>query len=155
MRDTTVCFLVREGLDRQVVLGLKKKGFGQGKYTGFGGKVEAGEAVETAAVREVLEEAKIQLSLDVLENFGRITFLFPANPSWDQVVHIFVVRHWEGEPEESVEMKPEWFQADRLPFEMMWQDAIHWTPLVLAGKKIEARIVLQDDNESVASVEIN
>ena len=34
-----------------LLLGLKKKGFGEGKWNGFGGKVEKGETVSEGAVR--------------------------------------------------------------------------------------------------------
>jgi hypothetical protein len=35
----------------QVLLGMKKRGFGQGKWNGFGGKVEKGETILEAAQR--------------------------------------------------------------------------------------------------------
>lgn len=35
----------------QVLLGMKKRGFGHGRWNGFGGKVEAGENVRDAAAR--------------------------------------------------------------------------------------------------------
>jgi 8-oxo-dGTP diphosphatase len=35
------------------LLGLKKIGLGAGKYAGFGGKLEADEALAMAAVREL------------------------------------------------------------------------------------------------------
>lgn len=34
-----------------VLLGYKKRGFGQGKWNGFGGKVEHGENIKEAALR--------------------------------------------------------------------------------------------------------
>ncbi len=34
-----------------VLLGLKKRGFGVGKWNGFGGKVEPGESIIDGAVR--------------------------------------------------------------------------------------------------------
>lgn len=34
-----------------VLLGLKKQGFGAGKWTGFGDKIEASEGVETAEMK--------------------------------------------------------------------------------------------------------
>jgi 8-oxo-dGTP pyrophosphatase MutT (NUDIX family) len=43
--------------DGSVLLGRKKRGFGEGKVNGFGGKVEAGETVIEAAVREMQEES--------------------------------------------------------------------------------------------------
>lgn len=35
----------------QVLLGMKKRGFGEGKWNGFGGKVEKGETIFEAAQR--------------------------------------------------------------------------------------------------------
>ena len=37
--------------DQKVLLGLKKRGFGEGKFNGFGGKVHVGETVLCGAVR--------------------------------------------------------------------------------------------------------
>jgi len=34
-----------------ILLGYKKRGFGSGRWNGFGGKVEPGESIEEAAVR--------------------------------------------------------------------------------------------------------
>lgn len=34
-----------------VLLGMKKRGFGAGKWNGFGGKVQPGETIEEAARR--------------------------------------------------------------------------------------------------------
>ena len=35
----------------QVLLGMKKRGFGAGRWNGFGGKVQDGETIEDAAKR--------------------------------------------------------------------------------------------------------
>ena len=37
----------------RVLLGMKKRGFGAGKWNGFGGKVETGETIEDGARRYV------------------------------------------------------------------------------------------------------
>ncbi|KAJ2178209.1 Nudix (Nucleoside diphosphate linked moiety X)-type motif 1, partial [Coemansia sp. RSA 551] len=37
----------------QVLLGLKKRGLGDGLWNGFGGKVEAGETIAACAHREL------------------------------------------------------------------------------------------------------
>lgn len=42
-----------------VMMGMKKRGFGVGKWNGFGGKVEAGESNEQAAIRELEEESSV------------------------------------------------------------------------------------------------
>src|SRR5215472_3354734 len=58
MIRTCLC-LVRRQTTRgpEVLLGLKKTGFGAGKWVGLGGHVEPGEKPVAAAVREVEEES--------------------------------------------------------------------------------------------------
>ena len=53
-RKVLTLVLLRE--DNRVLLGMKKRGFGVGKWNGFGGKLEPGETVLEAAAREVKEE---------------------------------------------------------------------------------------------------
>jgi 8-oxo-dGTP diphosphatase len=43
MIHATLCFLMRGNPPSEILLGLKKVGLGQGKYGGFGEKIEAGE----------------------------------------------------------------------------------------------------------------
>lgn len=85
----TLAFLVREraaaapdarGLmesSREVLLGEKKRGFGLGKWNGFGGKVEASDSsIAAAAAREVQEEANVAVDERDLEPRGVLTFSF-------------------------------------------------------------------------------
>lgn len=58
----------------RVLLGMKKRGFGAGRWNGFGGKVRDGETIEEAARREMEEEAGIQPS--TFERVGVIDFEF-------------------------------------------------------------------------------
>lgn len=44
----TLVLVVQPG---RVLLGMKKRGFGAGKWNGFGGKVQPGETIEEAARR--------------------------------------------------------------------------------------------------------
>ena len=116
----------------RVLLGMKKRGFGQGKWNGFGGKVEVGETIEQAARREVREEAGIEVG--VLEKIGELDFVFKNDPQTLNV-HIFKTNEYAGEPIETDEMKPQWFHVDEILFEFMWPDDRYWFPLFLSGKK--------------------
>lgn len=49
----TLLFLIK---DDHVLLAMKKRGFGAGNWNGVGGKIEAGESIEQALVRECQEE---------------------------------------------------------------------------------------------------
>lgn len=153
MRDKTLCFLIREN-PAKVLLGFKKIRFGAGKYAGFGGGIEPGETVAEAAVREMEEETGVRVLEENLQRAGHLTFLFPARPSWNQVVHAFLTTTWDGNPVQSEEMAPVWFSVDEIPYEHMWQDAAHWLPRILAGEQIRAKFTFKEDNETVGEVKI-
>jgi 8-oxo-dGTP diphosphatase len=79
-------------------------------------------------------------------------FVFPAKPSWNQKVYVFLARTWLGTPVERDEMRPAWFAVSQLPLERMWQDAAHWLPQVLSGQSLFKRFVFSQDNETVEAI---
>ena len=64
----------------RILLGRKKRGFGAGKANGFGGKVEVGETILQAAVREMQEECGVTVE-DPGEMGPRATVTLPAPSS--------------------------------------------------------------------------
>jgi 8-oxo-dGTP diphosphatase len=154
MRDMTVCFLVRRMPAHEVLLGFKKRGFGAGKYAGIGGRVEAGETIRAAATRELYEETGVRATDSDLQAMGAITFRFPNRPTWDQIVHVFLVTDSTGEPTESDEMRPAWYRIDAVPFAQMWDDSQYWLPQILAGQPLQAQITYADDNATVRDVQL-
>jgi len=154
LEDRTLCLLVRGEPAQEVLLGCKKRGFGRGKYVGLGGKVEPGETLEQAAVREMLEEAEVSVSERALEPAGRLVFAFPFKPEWDMAAWVFVARRWLGEPGETEEVQPRWFPVQGIPYAEMWDDARYWLPYVLAGARVEARFVYGADNATVAEATV-
>lgn len=105
LKPRTEVFLVRGS---EVLLGQKKRGFGKGNWLGIGGKVELGETPEEAAIRESLEEIKVKpLNLNKV---AELDFYFPyveEPKKWNQQVHAFLAKEWEGYPEETDEIFPQ------------------------------------------------
>ncbi|XP_061175695.1 oxidized purine nucleoside triphosphate hydrolase-like [Saccostrea echinata] len=124
----------------QVLLGMKKRGFGKGRWNGFGGKVEKGETILEAAKRELFEESS--LKSDSLTKIGIIDFQFVGDPQILEV-HIFTSTQFEGEPTESPEMSPKWFNVEDIPFETMWPDDCLWFPMLLSGTKFQGYFLFQ------------
>ena len=58
---STLAF-VRESA--RILLGYKKRGFGEGRWNGFGGKVEPGEMIEEAAKRYRMQGNFVHVLLD-------------------------------------------------------------------------------------------
>lgn len=146
---TNLLFLVK---DDQVLLALKKRGFGVNRFNGVGGKVEQNESIEQAMIRESIEEISIKPI-----NFEQVAILdfdefYKGEPSLIRV-HVFIATKWKGEPAESEEMAPKWFNINEIPFEKMWPDDIYWLNDVLNGKKLTAKFKL-DENDQIISHEI-
>ncbi len=152
MREATLCFLVQGTPPHDILLGYKKRGFGAGKYNGFGGKVESDESIEHAALRELAEETGIHVAEVALRYAAKLTFCVSARPEWDQCVHVFMIQDWPGDPIESEEMRPQWFPVDQIPFAQMWKDDAYWLPRVLANRPTEAYVAFADDNETIAEL---
>ncbi|HYF04737.1 MAG TPA: 8-oxo-dGTP diphosphatase [Patescibacteria group bacterium] len=143
LKPRTLCFLIS---DDKVLLGKKLQGFGQGYWLGIGGKVEADETVEQAMIREGLEE--ISVSPTDYKQVATINFYFPyvENPQkWNQQIHVFLCTAWLGEPRETEEIHPEWFDKNKLPFAYMWADAYYWLSNILHGEKLTAEFLYDKD----------
>jgi mutator protein MutT len=144
----TLCLVVREG---ELLLAMKKRGFGAGRWNGPGGKIEPGETIAAAAIRETWEE--VGVVAHVVEPVAVLRFYFPDMPpaeGWNQQVHVFLVRDWSATPAESEEMRPQWFALTDLPLAAMWPDDPLWLPQVLAGRRLEGDFLYDRTMQIVA-----
>lgn len=126
--------LLRSG--DQIVLAMKKRGFGAGKWNGVGGKIEAGETLEEAMVRETIEEINVTpLSWNAVAELDFIQDADTDTP-WHMYIYAYICDKWEGDPSESEEMMPKWFHIEDIPYGDMWGDDPFWLPHVLDHKKV-------------------
>lgn len=145
----TVLFLRR---GNELLLAMKKRGFGEGKYNGVGGKLEAGETLEQATIRECQEE--IGVTPRTFTAVAELDFIqdVDENP-WHMYVYAYLCDEWQGEPTESEEMAPQWYTIDTIPYQQMWDDDIHWLPRVLKGEKLTGTFYF-DSNDTLTSHDI-
>jgi len=140
--------------DNKILLAMKKRGFGVGKWNGMGGKVKPGEGIEAAAVRETLEEVVIDVATSSLIRIARLEFYFPGGKEEsNQEVHVFETGAWSGTPQETEEMRPEFFDINELPYEDMWSDDEIWIPDALIGNYFVEAAFIFDDENNVSDIE--
>ncbi len=151
MRQATNCFLINS--DGQILLSMKKRGFGVGKWNGAGGKLGPDETAEQAAIREVKEEIGVDVDPKDLEKAGEVLYHNP-DPNWGMYVHIYIVRKWKGEPAESEEMKPQWYEASEVPALNAWADFKYTFPQTISGKKFKADFAYKADGETIENFDI-
>jgi 8-oxo-dGTP pyrophosphatase MutT (NUDIX family) len=142
MKLTTLCYPIVDG---RVLLAMKKRGFGTGKWNGAGGKVEAGERIEEACRRETVEEMGV--TVGALEHRGVARFFYEGRPDWDNECHVFIARDVQGDPVETEEMRPQWYALDQVPYALMWEDDPLWLPDVLAGGRVDRAFYFNADGK--------
>lgn len=153
----TLCLVADKN---RILLGKKKKGLGKGYYNGFGGKLEPGERVIDAAIRELYEEAGIIAKK--LTKAGKLFFNF-SNSKNSIEGHVFFVKDYEGIPKETQEMLPQWFSIpeeinfdtvstlnQNLPFNEMWEDDLFWFPFFLRKQYFLGFFELNEKNQMLS-----
>lgn len=147
-----VCTLLFLKRDNEILLAMKKRGFGADRYNGVGGKIEPGETIEQALLRECKEEIDVTpmhywqvAEHDFVQKDG--------DKPWRMYVHAYFCDEWLGEPSESEEMAPQWFKIADIPYAEMWQDDEFWLPQVLAGNKIHGQFTF-DENDNLLTHDV-
>ena len=153
MRPTTLVFPIDE--HNRILLGCKKRGFGQGKYNGFGGKIEPGETFRQCAVRELYEESGLLANPQDLECVALFDFQFPIDETLTHISYTYVVRTFTGDVKETDEMESRWILIDEIPYEHMWSGDREWIPQLLKGDKLVGIIAFDRDNSGVDLMKLN
>ena len=128
----------------RILLGMKKRKFGAGRWNGYGGKPNPGETIEQTAIREATEES--DTVPQTLQLMAILDFYFVPKPEYSQQVIVYLSDKWDGEPKETEEMKPQWFKHNTIPFNKMWPDNMHWLPLVLQGSKVKGEFLFGEND---------
>ena len=71
-----------------------------------------------------------------------------------QEVHVFLTQTFTGEPSESDEMMPQWYDVQQIPLESMWAGDHIWLPHVLNGQSVQGHFHFAADEETLLDYEL-
>ena len=92
--------------NNEVLISLRKN---KKEYDGYweypGGKVEEGETLEQAIIREIKEEINLEISKSCI---APLTFAVDQHAECETVLFLFICRKWEGSITSLLNQRMEW-----------------------------------------------
>ena len=130
MKNTTLCYIERDGQYLMLHRVKKKNDINHDKWIGIGGKFETGESPEECLLREAKEETG--LTLTRWRYRGIVTFL-QAQDAEAEYMHLFTADGFTGQIKECDEGVLEWIHRKKLMELTLWE-----------GDKIFLRLLEED-----------
>lgn len=116
MKNTTLCYIQREGQYLMLHRVKKKNDVNQDKWVGIGGKFEDKESPEDCLLREVKEETGLTLTSYAYR--GLVTFV---SDQWEtEYMHLFTADQFEGTIGPCDEGDLEWVDKDKVKDLPIW-----------------------------------
>ncbi|MBR5534081.1 MAG: 8-oxo-dGTP diphosphatase [Ruminiclostridium sp.] len=116
MKNTTLCYIQREGQYLMLHRVKKKNDVNQDKWVGIGGKFEDKESPEDCLLREVFEETGLTLTRYAYR--GLVTFV---SDLWEtEYMHLFTADEFQGTIGPCDEGNLEWVDKDKVKDLPIW-----------------------------------
>ena len=129
MRNTTLCYIEKDGQYLMLYRIKKKIDINKGKWIGVGGHCEEGESPDECVIRETREETGLQLHQAKAR--GLVTFI--SNQWETEYMHLFTADDFDGELIECNEGELAWIDKDKIMELPLWE-----------GDKIFLKLLAQD-----------
>lgn len=138
MKETTLCYLEKDGCYLMLHRTKKQQDENAGKWIGVGGHIEEDETPEDCLVREVREETG--LTLTGYRARGVVEF---SSDEWgEERMHLFTSDDFEGEVTACDEGELKWIPVEQVPSLPLWE-----------GDRIFLQLLTQDVPFFILSLE--
>ena len=143
MKNTTLCYIEKDGAYLMMHRIKKENDENRDKWIGIGGKLEAGESPYDAARREIAEETGVVPQN--LQYRGHITFV--SDLYGTEYMHLFTARGYEGEINyDCDEGTLEWVKKEVVPTLPIWDgDKIFLSLLDTSNTLFSLKLVYEGD----------
>ena len=134
----------------RILLVHHKTGEMSGYYTGLLGEVDENETPHEAASRIAQDMCGISVQKAEL----RAIFEFTFADSDVENEYQYYTTLFNGRPQETDHIKPEWFEIDKIPYSLMPADDAVWYPPFLDGKLQRGKFHFARDNKTLLHYEV-
>lgn len=117
MKNTTLCYLEKNGAYLMLYRNKKKNDPNGGKWIGVGGKLEEKESPPDCLIREVREETGLQVNS--YDYRGLVTFV--SDEYETEQMHLFTSKDFSGELQSCNEGDLEWIPLEKLDSLPAWE----------------------------------
>jgi 8-oxo-dGTP diphosphatase len=135
MKLATLCYVKQSGNTLMLHRVKKANDIHAGKWNGLGGKLEPGESPEQCVIREVREEAGLEIVCP--RYHGLLIFADFAGDDW--FVWVFTAEEFSGDLIESSEGHLKWIPDDEVTSLNLWPSDAIFLPWLDSGKIFSAR----------------
>ncbi|MCQ2421178.1 MAG: 8-oxo-dGTP diphosphatase [Clostridia bacterium] len=116
MKNTTLCYLEKDGQYLMLHRIKKENDENHDKWIGIGGKFEKGESPEDCVLREVQEETGLRLT-----DYRYCAIVTFVCGDWTEYMHLFHAAGFEGQIKECDEGVLEWIDKEKLCKLQQWE----------------------------------
>jgi 8-oxo-dGTP diphosphatase len=135
MKLATLCYVKHNEHTLMIHRVKKANDIHEGKWNGLGGKLEPGESPEQCVIREVREEAGLEIRHP--RYHGLLLFADFKGDDW--YVWVFSAEEFSGELAESSEGRLEWIPDEDITSLRLWPSDLVFLPWLENGKIFSAR----------------
>lgn len=141
MKLATLCYVKHNRQTLMIHRVKKVNDIHAGKWNGLGGKLEPGESPEQCVIREVREEA----GLEILQPRYHGLLVFADFKGDDWYVWVFTADQFSGELAESGEGRLQWIPDQEIARLNLWPSDLVFLPWLGNGKIFSARFQYQGE----------
>jgi 8-oxo-dGTP diphosphatase len=141
MKLATLCYVKQNGKTLMLHRVKKANDIHAGKWNGLGGKLEAGESPEQCVIREVREEAGLEIVNP--RYHGLLIFADFAGDDW--FVWVFTADEFSGDLIESSEGHLKWVPDEQVSSLNLWPSDHIFLPWLNTDKIFSARFQYHGD----------
>ena len=134
----------------RILLVRHKTGEMSGYYTGLLGEINENETPYEGAVRIAQDMCGISVQKAELRAVLEFTF----DDSDAEKEYEYYTTLFNGQPQETAHIKPEWFEIDKIPYSLMPADDAVWYPPFLDGKLQQGEFHFARNNKTLLHYQV-